>query len=323
MAGGWSPHGRLLDAALDRAIALGYSKIGFAARKVRWNDDDPCPGALAGRTVVVTGGTSGIGAAIAERVAGLGAEVVITGRDRARAAEMRREIVRRHPDAAVAVELGDVSDLDAVPALAERLATHGVDVIVHNAGVMPPAWTAASSGHELSLATHVLGPVLLTELLLTELAASDDARVIFMSSGGMYTAGLPTDDLDYRNGDYRGATAYARSKRVQVAMVPVLAERWSSAGVTVAGMHPGWVATPGIADSLPGFSRLAGPLLRDADQGADTAVWLAATAPTPENGRFWHDRAPRPEHYLRRTGFSESDRRAVARQVLAFAGLTP
>ncbi|MGV7636780.1 dehydrogenase, partial [Mycobacterium kansasii] len=94
-------------------------------------------------------------------------------------------------------------------------------------------------------------PILLTDLLEPQLAAAEDARVIFMSSGGMYTAELPTDDLDYRTGEYKGAVAYARSKRVQVAMVPILAQRWESADVTVAGMHPGWVATPGVADSLP------------------------------------------------------------------------
>ncbi|TWS21552.1 SDR family NAD(P)-dependent oxidoreductase [Tsukamurella asaccharolytica] len=313
----------LLDSALDRSIAFGYSNIGFALRRMRWDGGDPRPESLAGRTVVVTGATSGIGAAIAEQVVALGATVVIVGRDSARATEVRGGILRRHPDATVLVELGDVSDLEGLPGLAARLAPHGVDVIVHNAGVMPPEWTAAGNGHELSLATHVLGPVLLTDLLLPQLAASADARVIFMSSGGMYTAELPVDDLDYRTGEYKAATAYARSKRVQVAMVPLLARRWESAEVTVAGMHPGWVSTPGIADSLPGFTKLAGALLRNADQGADTAVWLAATKPKPSNGRFWHDRAERPEHYLRRTEFSDDDRRAVWRQVCSFAGITP
>ena len=311
------------DTALDRSIVFGYTNIGYALRRSRWDGGDPRPGSLAGRTVVVTGATSGIGAAIAEQVAGLGAKVVIMGRNSVRAEEVRDHIVRRRPGATVTVELGDVSDLDALPDVAERLAMHGVDVIVHNAGVMPPAWTAASNGHELSLATHVLGPILLTDLLEPQLAAAEDARVIFMSSGGMYTAELPMDDLDYRTGEYKGAVAYARSKRVQVAMVPILAQRWESAEVTVAGMHPGWVATPGVADSLPGFNTVAGPLLRNAEQGADTAVWLAATAPKPANGRFWHDRAERPEHYLRRTEFSESDRRAVWSDVCSYAGMAP
>ena len=62
-------------------------------------------------------------------------------------------------------------------------------------------------------------------------------------------------------------------------------------------MHPGWADTPGVTDSLPGFARLTGPLLRNAEQGADTAVWLAATGDAIDSGRFWHDRRQRATHY--------------------------
>ena len=74
--------------------------------------------------------------------------------------------------------------------------------------------TETGEGHEITLATHVLGPVLMTELLLPVLANSPDPRVIFMSSGGMYTQALPAADPEYRNGRYRGAIAYARTKRM-------------------------------------------------------------------------------------------------------------
>lgn len=304
---------RLADAVLDRSVIGGYSRLGFALRARGWgargwDSDDPAAGSLVDRTVAVTGGTSGIGAAIAGRVAALGGHPILIGRHRDKADAVRADIIRTHPSATVGVELGDVSDLDQVRRLATRLAAAGVDVLVHNAGVMPPKRTESAQGHELSLATHVLGPILLTELLEPTLAASADARVIFMSSGGMYTSGLPVDDLEYR-ADYRGARAYARSKRVQTALVPILAERWGAAGMLVAGMHPGWVDTPGVADSLPGFKKVASPLLRTAEQGADTAVWLAATQPRPDTGLFWHDRRPRPENYLPTTRFTEHDRR--------------
>ncbi|GED96295.1 SDR family NAD(P)-dependent oxidoreductase [Gordonia crocea] len=306
------------DTLLDRSIAGGYSRIGYAARSRGWPDDDPRPDALTGRTVLVTGATSGIGAAIAMGVAELGARPILVGRDAVRAEGVRADIARRFPDSRVAVELCDMADLSRVRELADRLlADGGVDVLVHNAGAMPAERTTSADGHELSLAVHVLGPVLLTELLLPNLAKRPDPRVIFMSSGGMYTAGLPVDDLGYERGEYRGAMAYARSKRVQTALVPVLAQRWVSAGVLVAGMHPGWVDTPGVSASLPGFTRVTGPLLRSVEQGADTAIWLTATAPRPRNGQFWHDRQIRREHYLRRTRFSEPDRLAVWRQVAA------
>jgi len=303
---------RLADTALDRSVVGGYSRLGFALRARGWDSDDPAAGSLVDRTVAVTGGTSGIGAAIAGRVAALGGHPILIGRNRDRADAVRADIIRTHPSATVGVELGDVSDLDQVRELATRLAAVGVDVLVHNAGVMPPNRTESAQGHELSLATHVLGPILLTGLLEPTLAASADARVIFMSSGGMYTSGLPVDDLEYRaDPDYRGARAYARSKRVQTALLPILADHWGAAGILVAGMHPGWVDTPGVADSLPGFKKVASPLLRTAEQGADTAVWLTATQPRPDTGLFWHDRRPRPENYLPTTRVTEHDRRLV------------
>ena len=74
--------------------------------------------------------------------------------------------------------------------------------------------------------------------------------------------------------------------------------------------HPGWADTPGVVDSLPTFHRVLGPLLRDAEGGAETTVWLAATQPVPTGGQLWHDRRPRPTHLLRRTrtGGAERDR---------------
>ncbi|MGB3698446.1 MAG: SDR family NAD(P)-dependent oxidoreductase [Gordonia sp. (in: high G+C Gram-positive bacteria)] len=310
-----------LDTVLDRSVIGGYSRLGYAARARRWSAKDPRPGSLADRTVAVTGATSGIGAAIAAGVVELGGQAILVGRDRDRADAVRASIRSRHSNAKVEIELADVSDPAQVTTLAEQLAGYEIDSLIHNAGVMPPERTESVDGHELSLATHVLGPLRLTDLLVERLAHSVDPRVIFMSSGGMYTAALPTDDIEYRSGRYRGARAYARSKRIQTALLPILADRWASAGVMVAAMHPGWVDTPGVADSLPGFKTVAGPLLRSAEEGADTALWLTATSETLPSGRFWHDREIRPLHYLPGTRFSEADRRAIWRTVSAAAGV--
>ena len=77
-------------------------------------------------------------------------------------------------------------------------------------------------------------------------------------------------------------------------------------------MHPGWADTPGIATSLPGFRRLARPILRSNEQGADTIVWLAAAdEPGRSSGRFWHDRRERPTHYAGRTREGAADRRTL------------
>jgi len=304
----------LLDTALDRTIVPGYSRIGYRLRRLGWADD-PEPGALNGRTALVTGANRGIGKAIAAGLAGLGATVLLTVRDRGSGEQARKEIVAADSGADVRVEVCDVSDLAAVRAFAADLTSRisTLDVLIHNAGVLPAARTETRDGHEVTLATHVLGPVLLTELLLPILGTSGDPRVILMSSGGMYTQSLPANDPEYREGRYRGATAYARTKRMQVALTPILARRWAPQHVSVYCTHPGWADTPGVAASLPAFRALTGPILRTAEEGADTALWLAATKPAPPTGRFWHDRRPRPEHYLPLTRYGDRDRQRVWR----------
>ena len=214
----------------------------------------------------------------------------------------------------------DVSDLDDVRRFAEGLDLERLDVLVHNAGAMPAHRTESPQGHELTMALHVLGPVLMTELLRPALSGHD-ARVLLVTSGGMYGQALRADDPEYLDGDYSPTTAYARSKRAQVELLPVLARRWASAGVGVHATHPGWADTPGVEESLPRFHRLTGPLLRDAEGGADTTVWLAATEPQPRSGQLWHDRRTRPTHLLRRTRTGDAERDAMWAWVREQTGL--
>lgn len=299
----------LLDSVLDRAVLPGYSRLGYLVRQHAWPGDPP-PGALRGKTAMVTGANSGIGKEIAAGLAVLGAKVLMVSRNLERGERARDELAAAHEGADLCVEVCDVADLTAVRRFVTDLNARlpGLDVVIHNAGVLPAARAETVDGHELTLATHVLGPVLMTELLGPKLAESADPRVILMSSGGMYTQPLRVDDPEYKFGHYRGATAYARTKRMQVALTPILAERWSDQGVSVYCMHPGWSDTPGLVKSLPAFRKLTMPLLRTAEQGADTAIWLAATKPTPPTGKFWHDRRQRPEHYSPLTREDSDDR---------------
>ncbi|GAB3158994.1 oxidoreductase [Amycolatopsis stemonae] len=286
----------LLDTLLDRTVVLGYSRVGYALRRRTWAVDDPAPDALRGRVALVTGASSGLGEATAAGLARLGAEVVLVVRDLERGERALERVRAAVPEAKVRTARCDVADFAAVREFAARESR--VDVLVHNAGVLPPERAESVDGHEVTFATHALGPLLLTELLRPALRASADARVIWVSSGGMYTQPLAADDPEYRSGRYRGATAYARTKRMQVEFTPLLAERWGPDGIAVHSTHPGWADTPGLADSLPAFRRVLEPALRTADEGADTAVWLAGTRPVPPSGRFWHDRRERPRHLL-------------------------
>ena len=304
--------GGVVDTALDRSVVLGYTKLGSGVRRLWWPADAPAD-AMVGKRVVVTGATSGIGEAMAGCFARLGATVHLLGRDAAKVSCSAGAVRAAVPEAQVVEEVCDVSDLDAVRAwttdLAGRVdALHGV---VHNAGLMPKSRGETRQGHEIQLACHVLGPHLMAGQLLDLLRVPDRAAVVFMSSGGMYSAPLQmwsADELESRDGSYNGVRTYARTKRMQV----VLADEWAKAlagsGIHVYSTHPGWVETPGVADALPVFRSVTKPLLRDAEDGADTAVWLVATCPESKPGHFWHDRAQRPTTF----GWQRhQDRRAV------------
>lgn len=288
-----------IDTLLDRTVAPGYTRIGPAVRRhlPTWPADPP-PDALAGKVAAVTGATSGLGLATAEGLARLGAEVRLVVRDLDKGERVVREITGRNPRARLHLDRCDMGDLDDVRRFVGELGSDHLDVLVHNAGAMPSTRTESAQGRELTMSLHVLGPVLMTELLRPRLAG---ARVLFVTSGGMYGQRLRADDPDYLAGDYSPTTAYARSKRAQVELLPVLDGRWGEDGISVHATHPGWADTPGVVDSLPTFHRLTGPFLRDAAGGADTTVWLAATEPAPAGGRLWHDRRPRPFHLLPRT----------------------
>ncbi len=172
----------------------------------------------------------------------------------------------------------------------------------------------------------VLGPALCTDLLLPLLAASATpgadpslptrpARVILVSSGGMYTQRLDVDDPESAHA-YRGSVAYAKAKRAQVVLAEEWGERWRSRGIVVHAMHPGWAATPGVHASLPTFEKVMGPLLRTADEGADTIVWLVASdEPARSTGGFWHDRRARSPYRVPRTREAPGDRERLVAEV--------
>jgi NAD(P)-dependent dehydrogenase (short-subunit alcohol dehydrogenase family) len=300
---------RGVDTFMDRTVALGYTRIGPAVRSrlPGWPADPP-PQALAGRTAAVTGATSGLGSATARGFARLGATLRLVVRDVEKGAVLRSRLEAEFPRVQVAVDRCDVSDLGDVRRFAGELDLDRLDVLVHNAGVMPRTRTESAQGHELSMAVHVLGPLLMTELLRPALSRPSGARVLLVTSGGMYGQRLRADDPEFTQGEYSPTASYARSKRAQVELLPVLAKRWAGDRIGVHATHPGWADTPGVVDSLPRFHKLTGPLSRDAEGGADTTVWLAAVEPEPDSGGLWHDRRVRPTHLVRRTRTGEAER---------------
>jgi NAD(P)-dependent dehydrogenase (short-subunit alcohol dehydrogenase family) len=292
------------DAALEATVVLSFSRVGFVARRRLFGWTEPPAGCLAGRVAVVTGATGGLGQAVATRLARLGATVWLLGRDEDRTTALAQRITLGVPGSDVRIALGDLSRPAEVREVAGRLlaADQRLDVLIHNAGALVDRYRRTDDGVEVTGATNLVGPFLLTSLLMPLLRHTSGSRVITVSSGGMYTQRLDVDALDPYPADFRGVAAYARTKRAQV----VLNEEWSrrtvGSGVAFHAMHPGWVDTPGLRASLPSFARWMRPLLRSPGEGVDTIIWLACAPEAYNGGRFWHDRRPRSTVRLPGTG---------------------
>jgi dehydrogenase/reductase SDR family protein 12 len=312
---------RALDEAMDWAVLPGYSRLGHA---VRARLLPPGSLGLTGRSVMLTGASSGIGEAACAQLAGGGATVHMVVRDRERGERARSRI----PGAAEATRLHlcDVSSLESVRELAAGFlaSNERLDVLVNNAGVLPRQRSYTADGFELTFATNVLGPFLLTALLLPALRRAAPSRVVNVSSGGMYTARIDLADLQLDRKKFDGARFYAHTKRAEVILSEEWGRRLAADRIAVHSMHPGWVATPGVAGSLPRFNRLMGPLLRDPGAGAETIVWLAGSGEAAHTtGEFWHDRRPRPKHRVPWTRESAEERSRLFAECERLCGLPP
>jgi dehydrogenase/reductase SDR family protein 12 len=300
----------VLDALLDASIYWSFDASGHRRHARRFRPADLALD-LGGRTYLITGANGGIGLETARALAERGAEVHMACRDAERGRRAAERVREHAPGASVHPVQLDVSSLSDVRRFASEFRPGHLDALVHNAGLIPAQRQLTQEGLELALATHVVGPFLLSRLLEPRLAAAGPGRVVFVSSGGMYTAKLSLADLDGSARPYSGVAAYAQTKRMQVVLAELLAARWQGSIVAHA-MHPGWVDTGGLQTQLPGFTRFMGGRLRSPAQGADTVVWLcAAREPAASSGLFWFDRRAVRTHYLPFQRESASDRAAL------------
>jgi retinol dehydrogenase 14 len=249
---------------------------------------------MTGRTVLVTGGTGGIGKATALGLAAMGARVAITGRDRDRATAAAAEI-RAVAGATVEVFVADLSSQSQVRALAEQVLNRlpSIDVLVNNVGGFWATRHVTADGLERTFALNHLAPFLLTNLLLDRLHESDSGRVVTVSSNAQSLGRIDFDDLQGER-SYSGARAYNQSKLANVLFTYELARRLGRSSVTANALHPGVVRTSFGAEDPAGVQRFLVPFMRpfmkSPNRGAATSIYVAS-APELEHvtGRFFAD----------------------------------
>ena len=288
---------------MSKLSIAGFTNLGYLAHSRSFDSTLP---RMEGKTVLITGATGGLGLAAAHGLSSLGARLIIIGRSRPKI-DTALETLSLNTIALQA----DLSLLSEVKRLASHLLSREdrIDVLINNVGVLLPERETTTEGLEKTLATNLAGQFALTNTLAPLLVSSAPARIVNVSSGGMYAEKIRPDDLQSNGGRYRGATAYARTKRGQVILTEIWAGRLRGTGVVAHSMHPGWARTEGVRSSLPTFNRLMSPLLRSPEQGADTIVWLAASDEAgSSSGRFWFDRQEAPTHLSSATRETREER---------------
>ena len=224
------PLARLVDVILEATIVGSWSRLGYLARKrlERWPELTSY--SMEGKVVVLSGATSGVGRATAMALANQGARLWLVVRDEQRGERAREQVIAATGNNDVSIVVADLVDFGAIREAAEQLSTReaSIDALVHVAGVLARTREETDAGVELTLATHLLGPWVLTKALRPALAAGEPGRVLWTSSGGMYAQRFELSGLEMPAASYKGATAYARAKRAQVVLADVLSREYAA-----------------------------------------------------------------------------------------------
>lgn len=236
---------------------------------------------MKGKTVVITGGTSGIGEAAAGKLAELGARIVLVARSKSRGAVILARLRQRAPNLAHTVHYADLTHILEMKRVAAEIAKAEprIDVLINNAGAMFSTRKLTEDGLETAFALNHMAYFVMTLELRERLAASTPARVVSTASAAHHSASLDLDDLQLAK-SFGAMKAYGRSKLCNILFTRELARRLHGTGVTANCLHPGFVATR-FGDESGGlisrFAGLAKLLAISPEKAAETIVYLASS----------------------------------------------
>jgi len=236
---------------------------------------------MKGKVVVITGGTSGIGQVAAEKLAGMGARIVLVARDKSRAATTIARLRQISPGTNHTVYFADLSSINAVRRVGLEIAAAEprIDVLINNAGAMFYDRQVTVDGLERTFATNHMAYFVLTGALRPQLTAAAPARVINTASDAHRRAKLDFEDLQCER-NYRAFTAYGRSKLSNILFTRELARKLAGTGVTANSLHPGVVNTrfaDGGHGALYHVFRVVKNFALTPEKGAETIIYLASS----------------------------------------------
>lgn len=247
-----------------------------------------------GKTVVITGATSGIGETAALALARQGARIVFTARDRTRADALMAKLARANANAAHAFHIADLSTIASTRAVGAAIAAAEpkIDVLANNAGALFVSRGETADGLERTFAVNHMAYFVLTEALLANLKATTGARIVSTASEAHRVAPLDFDDLQSQK-SYSSFGAYGRSKLCNIYFTQELSRRLEGSGVTAHCFHPGFVASNFATNNgilAKGVMAAAKFVALSPEKGADTLVWLASSPNAPSAGGGYYDR---------------------------------
>ena len=252
---------------------------------------------MKGKVVVITGATSGIGEVAAQRLASMGARIVLVARDAARGQKTLTRLPTIRSSAPHSIYYGDLSRMSESKRVAAEIAAAEphIDVLINNAGALFGTRRLTADNLEETFATNHMAYFVLTLSLKANLLAAAPSRVVSTASDAHKGYTLDFDDLQAEKG-YSAIRAYGRSKLCNILFTRELARRWSGTGVTANCLHPGFVATrfgDGSGGFLSGVVRMAKMFAITPEKGAETIVYLASSLDVADSsGEYFYKRRP-------------------------------